>query len=125
MTPEEVDALLAEVEHYPGLYGGVGQKLAEAVVALREQVAELEKYAPPKSDRGGPRDPVALWFDKAKALEADNAALRQLVAEQAEDDGLWFMAQTASEAYLQQALRTLHAVIEGDAAMLAGKSANG
>lgn len=37
-----------------------------------------------------------------------------LVAEQSEDDGLWFVAETCSEAYLQEALRKLHAVIEGD-----------
>ncbi len=38
-------------------------------------------------------------------------ALR-IVNEQAEDDGLWFEAQTASEAYLQQELRRLHAAVE-------------
>jgi hypothetical protein len=31
---------------------------------------------------------------------------------QAEDEGLWFVAQTAPEAYLQAALRRLHAAIE-------------
>ena len=36
-----------------------------------------------------------------------------VVAEQVEDEGLWFVAQTAPEAYLQDALRRLHAVIEG------------
>jgi hypothetical protein len=35
-----------------------------------------------------------------------------LVAKQAEDEGLWFDAKYASEAYLQKALRKLHAVIE-------------
>lgn len=43
--------------------------------------------------------------------DAYNAA-RQLVNEQAEDDGLWFVAETAAEAYLQQELRRLHHVIE-------------
>lgn len=37
------------------------------------------------------------------------------VDEQADDEGLWFRAQTAPEAYLQQALRELHRLIEGDA----------
>jgi Family of unknown function (DUF6085) len=36
-----------------------------------------------------------------------------LVNEQAEDEGLWFMAMTAPEAYLQQELRRLHAAVEG------------
>lgn len=31
---------------------------------------------------------------------------------QAEDDGLWFRAETAPEAYLQNGLRELHEVIE-------------
>jgi hypothetical protein len=37
---------------------------------------------------------------------------RDLVKKQAEDQGLWFHAQTTPEAYLQKALRDLHAVIE-------------
>lgn len=37
---------------------------------------------------------------------------QELVAIQAEDAGLWFIAKTAPEAYLQQALRELHAAIE-------------
>lgn len=37
----------------------------------------------------------------------------ELASVQAEDDGLWFIAESASEAYLQQELRKLHAAIEG------------
>lgn len=37
---------------------------------------------------------------------------KNLVTEQAEDPGLWFPATTASEAYLQQALRRLHLTVE-------------
>ena len=36
----------------------------------------------------------------------------ETVLEQAEDEGLWFNAKYASEAYLQQELRRLHAIIE-------------
>lgn len=35
-----------------------------------------------------------------------------LLCEQIEDQGLWFEATYASEAYVQNALRKLHAVIE-------------
>jgi len=35
-----------------------------------------------------------------------------IVQQQAEDPGLWFNARTAPEAYLQQALRRLHAAVE-------------
>lgn len=46
--------------------------------------------------------------------DADDALarLRAIVDEQAEDEGLWFIAATAPEAYLQQELRRLHAAIE-------------
>lgn len=47
-------------------------------------------------------------------LEAALAAARTIAGEQAEDEGLWFDAQTAPEAYLQQALRRLHAAVEGE-----------
>jgi len=40
------------------------------------------------------------------------ARIRAVVDEQAEDEGLWFVARTAPEAYLQQELRRLHRVIE-------------
>ena len=44
---------------------------------------------------------------------SDNA--KRLVDAQAEDAGLWFDALTAPEAYLQAALRKLHAAVEADA----------
>lgn len=40
------------------------------------------------------------------------SVLQELVEAQAEDDGLWFNAETATEAYLQAALRRLHAAVE-------------
>lgn len=38
--------------------------------------------------------------------------IQSVVDEQAKDEGLWFVATTASEAYLQQELRRLHRTIE-------------
>lgn len=46
--------------------------------------------------------------------ESRLAAIQAVVDQQAEDEGLWFEARTAPEAYLQQELRRLHAVIESD-----------
>jgi hypothetical protein len=43
----------------------------------------------------------------------DEAKVKALVEKQADDEGLWFEAQTCAEAYLQQQLRLLHAEIEG------------
>ena len=51
--------------------------------------------------------------ERAEAAEAELAELRAVVNRQAEDSGLWFEAQTAPEAYLQQELRKLHEAIEG------------
>jgi hypothetical protein len=50
---------------------------------------------------------------KAKyGLQPQPAEAAQVVREQAEDEGLWFDACTAPEAYLQQELRRLHAAVE-------------
>lgn len=56
-----------------------------------------------------------MWLTRGKELievEARLAEAVELVNRQAEDDGLWFQAHTATEAYLQQELRKLHAVVE-------------
>lgn len=45
-------------------------------------------------------------------MSKELTALRELVDEQAEDEGLWFIALTAPEAYLQQELRRLHEAVE-------------
>ena len=68
-----------------------------------------------------------VGLDYADAWEADRRRLEALVAavnNQVEDEGLWFIAETAPEAYLQNALRLLHALVEGDdfmAALAAGE----
>lgn len=53
--------------------------------------------------------------ERSPVAPATTAAARRIAAEQAEDDGLWFIAETASEAYLQAALRRLTAAVEGEA----------
>lgn len=55
--------------------------------------------------------------DESEDVLAEHAHLElaeELIAKQANDAGLWFIAETAAEAYLQKALRKLHAVIEGE-----------
>lgn len=52
--------------------------------------------------------------DEIDQAQAKCAEMQLLVDKQAEDAGLWFQAKTAAEAYLQQELRRLHAVIEKD-----------
>lgn len=38
----------------------------------------------------------------------------ELVQEQADDDGLWFLTEDITVGYLQQELQRLHAIIEDD-----------
>ena len=38
--------------------------------------------------------------------------IHALVSEQAKDEGLWFIAETAPEGYLQKHLRNLHALVD-------------
>lgn len=42
----------------------------------------------------------------------NEAIIKAVIEEQANDEGLWFIAETITEAYLQRALRRLHAAIE-------------
>ena len=46
------------------------------------------------------------------AIERVDHVIMELVDAQSNDDGLWFEAGTATEAYLQQELRRLHKSIE-------------
>lgn len=50
----------------------------------------------------------------------EQARLRELVNQQAEDTGLWFVAARAPEAYLQHELRRLHMAIETGVTALTG-----
>lgn len=56
--------------------------------------------------------------ERVKELEETIQVQLMLVHKQAKDDGLWFIARTAPEAYLQQELRKLHGAIEVNAAAL-------
>ena len=53
--------------------------------------------------------------DYHKALRSRLAEARCVCDEQATDAGLWFVAEMVTEAYLQAALRRLHAAVEGTA----------
>lgn len=48
------------------------------------------------------------------ALRRWLARLMAIVERQAEDDGIFFRAESAVESYLQQAIRELHRAIEGE-----------
>ncbi len=86
-----------------------------------------EKYPPNCKCPNGP------WIDIDTGVEwllADHVRLtaecerlkaaERMSLDQAEDPGLWFNAHNAAEAYLQTALRSLHAVIEEDPCPVSG-----
>jgi hypothetical protein len=53
-------------------------------------------------------------IEKMIRLEKWIAGIKKCVDIQAEDEGLWYIAESAPEAYVQQALRSLHEVIEDE-----------
>ena len=76
--------------------------LCKTLARLDAQPAEDAPQEPePEEDGGHPAENV----DDARAV----------AAEQAEDEALWLLHPTASEAYLIQALRRIHAAVEGGA----------
>lgn len=82
----------------------------------REELAQILEDAAPSVYGYALRDDMAAAAAEIRRLSARCAALEQaqaLVNTQAEDEGLWFVAVTISEGYLQQELRRLHAAIEG------------
>ena len=84
------------------------ERLEKECAELRAEVERLRKAIYPNG----------LWEKFAEAqkeierLSEGLGKVRKLVDAQAEDEGLWFMAKYASEAYLQQELRKLHSAVE-------------
>ena len=59
------------------------------------------------------RDTCSGWKQgRERGIFNVKRGLMKIVNRQAEDEGLWFDAETAPEAYLQNQLRILHEVIE-------------
>ena len=57
-------------------------------------------------------DLVVDYQDRIVKIKQSMDELLKLVNEQAEDDGLWFDANFATEGYLQKSLRELHHKVE-------------
>jgi hypothetical protein len=86
--------------YYRKIHLKIGKNLKRCGYFDSEQIKQIEYEA---------------WQVRATLPKAGNnhiAVIRKMVNRQAEDEGLWFDAKYASEAYLQKALRKLHAVIE-------------
>ena len=59
------------------------------------------------------RSSLLSLIERIAALTTERDEALRVVNEQANDEGLWFVATKAPEAYLQKELRRLHAAIEG------------
>ena len=95
-----IEAALAEPKQEPE---SVEEALAQHFFADNPDIA-LMAFQWWRTYRSAPTPEPAL-------VAAARAALK-MVDDQAEDEGLWFIAQYASEGYLQQELRRLHATVE-------------
>ena len=62
--------------------------------------------------RRGDSDVLTSCLDGGGRVAITLKDLKEMIDIQAEDEGLWFVAATAPEAYLQQELRKLHALCE-------------
>lgn len=95
----DVPALLAEVE------------------SLRTERDAWERKAKVREDQVGVWKTllyrrIGTLEDRVVRLTEALTRIRKCVGAQAEDEGLWFIAATAAEAYLQQELRALHDTVE-------------
>lgn len=79
----------------------------DAVARKFNRISEREGFPERIEAAHAPHD-LRLALD---VIEAAKLA-KTLTDSQAEDDGLWFVAQTITEAYLQAALRSLAAAVE-------------
>lgn len=106
----EIDALKLEIERLRTRQSCEGDQpyICHALATARSDNERLRQRNEELRTANG-------WAELEAEVERLNtrlASIRTLCATQANDDGLWFRAQYASEAYLQQALRELHRVAE-------------
>jgi len=101
----------SEVETTGVMMKVYGEKLLELLKRVEELQAENSRLAEAKQRMQFRQETCAKIRD---SYVQRVVRLAKMVEQQAEDEGLWAIAETATEAYLQAALRRLHAVIEGE-----------
>lgn len=74
-----------------------------------DHVVECSKCFADVWDEKSKEGVIEKWNTR-QSIDVD--ALKELINEQAEDEGLWFIAKYATEGYLQAALRKVHSVCE-------------
>lgn len=110
MNPERVKMTLIALRGPDESLAEVSNTVRQAAVDLIQDLFDEGKAFQAKSQRD--QDIAKNALERENGWRARLGAVQEYVSAQAEDEGLWFEAQTAAEAYLQQELRKLHAVIE-------------
>lgn len=110
MVPKEPTEAMLDALYQPWDMSDedIRQRWARVLAASDPRQQALDRMAEDAREKG-------LTYDapeRKDSAPSPLAAARAVVEEQAEDEALWFEAETATEAYLQQALRELHAAIE-------------
>lgn len=85
----------------------------EIIKRLESQVGEWKQAARQRSECV--KELLEKLDEVRKELETTQCQLskiRALVDDQADDEGLWYIPDRASEAYIQQEFRKLHALVE-------------
>ena len=97
MTKEERDIILKAVHE---IVDDQWRTVIEGLVRIDKRLRKLED------------DSITLYGFVHKGRVRAKESLYDLVRRQIRDEGLWFGACTAPEAYLQQSLRELHRAVE-------------
>lgn len=121
--PDDWTDLPLSVVHSMPIYLGAGEMFGdregEFVADLSDDPREKDQNSPILARESSPQCPETELPGTNGQGQHTTARLNKrvgaVVDEQADDDGLWFQAKTAPEAYLQQELRRLHTVIESEA----------
>ena len=84
---------------------------------LQRAVAEIERLTTERDTAEANLERLQNKFEQVTGenvrLTTERSDIQAVVDEQAANEGLWFIAEYATEAYLQSELRRLHEVIEG------------
>lgn len=102
-APEDMSVLLEVLDAHEATIASLRAEVA-SILRTNKAAALAEAHV---------RSALDHTVNRAEAAESQVRAMQAVASEQAEDPGLWFIAETAAEAYLQDALRRLHAAIEG------------
>jgi hypothetical protein len=96
------------------VFGDAADEIERLRADLKEANEVIRQLQQAACDReGGLREIIYAGANEIERLQVALQGIRAKSAQMAEDDGLWFGAATAAEAYLQSELRKLCAVIEG------------